>query len=128
MSVESGEGIERLRSRNCRFFTARVESGEGIESDDCAARFLLEIRHYVESGEGIESNRNRDMAREDEVDLWNPVKELKDYLTQNISPRPSSQWNPVKELKDIIAVKDNSEVGHVESGEGIERHKIKNKT
>jgi len=31
--------------------------------------------------------------------MWNPVKELKVYLTESMRLNPGPRWNPVKELK-----------------------------
>ena len=95
-SVESGEGIERSPHVGPRRRCGDVESGEGIER-----RTLLSpdrrLWLWVESGEGIESFQHE--RRVEEVDGWNPVKELKGRSSRARAD-VRVVWNPVKELKE----------------------------
>ena len=63
-----------------------------------------------------------DIGLDDTVVLrWNPVKELKVFMSKTRRCISPVMWNPVKELKDASANRNSTrKICKVESGEGIE--------
>ena len=75
----------------------------------------------MESGEGIESILPIPTPLKAFPTTWNPVKELKEALSESTKVFSDRRWNPVKELKVVNTLTFTFTSDEpVESGEGIE--------